>query len=204
MPTHAHARALQVAARWLCCCIRSTSVGKRNACIGLLAKLLSRIKAATSACYTRCVSVQAGSCTHTRVTGHESWPMTHAQHLWELCVRICTCLCEYVCDSVFVHCDCTGLQAGGGHPDLGHVPQYSWLPVCVCACGCAGLQGGRCKHWRQSCRLQPCAPSCRPARWQMWRAALQLGTQVGWATSQLGTIAGPHRALARRQAGLFE
>ena len=47
----------QVTAHWLCCCIRSTSVGKRNTCVGLLAKLLARIKAATGACCTRCVYV---------------------------------------------------------------------------------------------------------------------------------------------------
>eukprot|EP00983_Pelagomonas_calceolata_P030980 973050-Pelagomonas_calceolata.AAC.2 len=46
---------LQVTARWLSCCLRSTSVGKRNTCIGLLAKLLARIKAAAGSCSTRCV-----------------------------------------------------------------------------------------------------------------------------------------------------
>ncbi|KAF5829399.1 hypothetical protein DUNSADRAFT_16153 [Dunaliella salina] len=49
----AQAYTLQVAARWLSCCLCSTSVGKRNTCIGLLAKLLARIKAAAGSCSTR-------------------------------------------------------------------------------------------------------------------------------------------------------
>lgn len=45
----------QVAARWLACCLRTTSLGQRNRCALLLAKLWQRIRTAAAAAIVRCV-----------------------------------------------------------------------------------------------------------------------------------------------------
>ncbi len=50
---------VQVAARWLACCLRATSPGLRNRCIALVHKLMARLQTAAAACVHRCGRVSS-------------------------------------------------------------------------------------------------------------------------------------------------